>query len=132
MKDNWTLTGKIVSGTKKGAYYTQLDWVQNQCMDKLGFKPYPGTLNLELSEEYFPVIEVIYQEKGVELISPDTDFCSGKALPVKIEGISGAIIIPAEKFRVHPKNIIEVMSDLNLKSALKLADGDYITIIKNF
>jgi CTP-dependent riboflavin kinase len=51
MKDHWEITGKIVSGIQQGAFFTQLAWVQEQCLIKLGFKLFPGTLNLEIPDE---------------------------------------------------------------------------------
>ena len=57
MNDHWVLIGKVVGGVKQAAYFTQLDWVQEQCADKLGFRPYPGTLNLEISKESLPELE---------------------------------------------------------------------------
>ena len=64
MRKNRVLTGKIVSGIKQGTFFTQLDWVQEQCLEKLGFKPYPGTLNLEIAHENMAIIEAL---KGREL-----------------------------------------------------------------
>jgi CTP-dependent riboflavin kinase len=58
------ITGKITSGTGEGAYFTQIGWVQQQCDEKLGFKPYSGTLNLEISEKFLPAIELLDQKKG--------------------------------------------------------------------
>ena len=52
------LKGKIISGLKKAAFFVQLDWVQEQCNAKLGFYPYPGTLNIEVSSEDFPIIDL--------------------------------------------------------------------------
>ncbi|MCP4683328.1 MAG: CTP-dependent riboflavin kinase [Desulfobacterales bacterium] len=131
MEDNWVLIGKIISGVKKGAYFTQLDWVQEQCMEKLGFRPYPGTLNLELSPEYIPVIESIYNGKKEELIPPDTGFCSGNLFSLRIEGIQAAIVVPAENVKAHDKNIIEVISPLCLKEALNVRDGDEVILSPN-
>lgn len=128
MRDHWKLTGKVVSGVKQGAYFTQIDWVHEQCLGKLGFKPYPGTLNLEISEPYLPIIEILGKQKGLELISPDPKFCNAKSFPVSMGDISGAIIMPEEKVRVHGKNIVEIIAPLRVKEALNVTDGDYITI----
>jgi CTP-dependent riboflavin kinase len=105
-----TLTGKIVSGVKQGAFFTQLDWFQSQCRDKLGFEPYPGTLNLEISIDDVPIIETL------------------EAFPVVVEGIRAAVVIPAEEVRVHGKNIIEVISDQRLKDVLKVDEGDFVIL----
>ena len=131
MEDNWIIAGKIVAGVKQGTFFTQLEWFQEQCADKLGFKPYPGTLNLEISGEYFPIIESLDQEEGIELISPDPKFCNAKAFSVSLGEISGAIIIPDEKVRVHAKNIIEIVAPLKIKSSLQVRDGDLISVAIN-
>jgi CTP-dependent riboflavin kinase len=128
LNKNRVLTGKIVSGIKQGAFFTQLDWVQEQCLEKLGFKPYPGTLNLEIANENMAIIEALQAQEGIELVPPDSNFCSGFVFPITIEGISGAMVAPAEDVRVHGKNIIEIISQLRLKDALGVEDGDWITV----
>ena len=45
------IKGKVISGTHKGTYFMSLDVYQDEFREKLKFKPYPGTLNLEISEE---------------------------------------------------------------------------------
>jgi CTP-dependent riboflavin kinase len=123
------LTGKIVSGVRQGAFFTQLDWFQEQCQEKLGFKPYPGTLNIKISTDKLPEIEVLENEEGLEFIPPDAAFCSGKAFAVSIAGVRSAIIMPAAEVRVHGKNIVEVIAPINLKEKLGVADGDSITLV---
>ena len=122
------ITGKVVSGKGEAAFFTQLDWVREQCRDKLGFHPYPGTLNLALIEDSIPVIEALQREKGIELIPPDSNFCAANAFPVTIETVTGAIIVPVEDVRVHGKSIIELMAPVRLKTALNIDDGDPVTV----
>ena len=122
------ITGKIICGAGEGAYFTQIAWVQQQCAEKLGFKPYPGTLNLEISEEFLRAVESLDQKKTIELISPDPKFCNAMVFQVSLGDISGAIILPEEKVRIHPKNIIEIIAPLNLKAALNVDDGDFIKL----
>jgi len=128
MFDSITITGRIVSGVKKGAFFTQLDWVQEQCQKKLGFKPYPGTLNLEIDQETIPIVEALQQGKVIELVPPDPGFCSGRVYPVSVMGVTGAIVAPAEEVRSHGKNIIEIMAPISLKEALDVKDGDEIML----
>ena len=128
MEKDLVISGKIISGAGEGAYFTQIGWVQQQCDEKLGFKPYPGTLNLEISEEFLPAIESLDQKKGIGLISPDPKYCNAMVVQVSLGDISGAIILPEEKVRIHPKNIIEIIAPLNLKTALNLNDGDSLKI----
>jgi CTP-dependent riboflavin kinase len=83
MSNKLLLNGKIVSGLKQGAFFTQLDWFQEQCLEKLGYTPYPGTLNIEISVEDIPEAAVIEQKAEIEFIPPDSTFCSGRAYPVR-------------------------------------------------
>ena len=131
MNDHLKITGKIVGGAKQGAFFTQLDWVREQCLEKLGFAPWPGTLNLEIPMDQVAVIEDLKVTKGLELVSPDLNYCSGHVFPVSIEGLHAAVVLPAEDVRVHPKNIIEIISPEMLKSALKANDGDWLTLTIN-
>lgn len=128
MSDHWKITGKIVSGIGQGAIFTKLDWVQTQCLQKLGFKPFPGTLNLKISNENLAIIETMQPQEGIELVPPDSTFCSGLVFPLTVEGISGAMVAPAADVRVHAKNIIEIISPLRLKDALGVENGDQVTV----
>ena len=121
------VTGKIVGGAKQAAFFTQLDWVQKQCDQKIGFKPFPGTLNIEISDETVKALQSLPQEELPELRPPDADFCTAKIIPVIFENLQAAIVIPDEKVRVHGKNIIEIISDVRLKSVLSLKDGDTVS-----
>ena len=132
MSDKLTVTGKILSGEKKGAFFTQLDWVQIQCQEKLGFKPFPGTLNLEMKAADIPHIEALLKKGGLELMPPEPDFCAGHVYPVNIMGISGGIVVPAENVRVHDKNILELIAPICLKEALDVDDGDEIMLVAKY
>jgi CTP-dependent riboflavin kinase len=67
----------------------------------------------------------------MELVSPDSDYCSGHVFPVSIEGLPAAVVIPAEEVRVHAKNIVEIISPEMLKDALGVKDGDRVTVTIN-
>jgi CTP-dependent riboflavin kinase len=129
MESHLEIMGKIVSGAGEGAYFTQIDWVQQQCHQKLGFKPYPGTLNLEIALDDLTKIATLGQKNGVELISPDPKFCNAKAFAVKLGKINGAIIMPEEKVRIHAENIIEIIAPLNIKATLNVKDGALLSIL---
>ena len=122
------LTGKVVSGAGKAAFFTQLDWVQEQCAAKLGFSPYPGTLNIELSPESVVNLRALEEEARTELVPPDPLCCAAKFLPVSFGSIAGALIFPAEDVRIHGKRIVEIIAPVRLKEALNVEDGDLVTL----
>ncbi|MGD8301122.1 MAG: CTP-dependent riboflavin kinase [Desulfobacterales bacterium] len=129
MEKQLEISGKIISGAGEGAYFTQIDWVRQQCNEKLGFIPYPGTLNLEVASDKLPIIASLGQKNGIDLISPDPKFCNAKAFPVRLDKINGAIIMPEEKVRIHAENIIEIIAPLNIKATLDVEDGVSLTIV---
>ncbi|MDH5439354.1 MAG: DUF120 domain-containing protein [Candidatus Bathyarchaeota archaeon] len=63
-----TLEGVVFSGFGEGAYYVTREPYKRGFVEKLGFDPYPGTLNLRLTSEYdiktraelenYPAIEI--------------------------------------------------------------------------
>ena len=129
MSKELRIQGKIVSGVRKAAFFTQLDWVQDQCREKLGFKPYPGTLNLEIDEYALYTIEALQKkEDGVCLTPIDPQFCEAVVWPLSVGDFPGALIVPSEDVRVHEKHIIEILSPVGLKESLKVNDGDTLTI----
>ncbi|CAB1071691.1 hypothetical protein D1AOALGA4SA_1321 [Olavius algarvensis Delta 1 endosymbiont] len=132
MNETLTITGKIISGENKGAYFTQLDWVQNQCQEKLGFKPFPGTLNLEIDPAKTPQIETLFENKGIELVPPDSSSCAGRVCPVNIMGVGGAIVVPAENVRTHANNIVELIAPTCLKEAMDVDDGDELMLAAKY
>jgi CTP-dependent riboflavin kinase len=107
MKRQWILQGRVASGSKTAADFTQLDWVQQQCREKLDFTPFPGTLNLDIDLDYFPVITELQGADAIELIPQGSDGCAGKVIPLSIEGIRGAIVIPERKVNIHGQNTVE-------------------------
>lgn len=129
MNKELVLTGKIVSGVRQAAYFTQLDWVQDQCLEKLGFRPYPGTLNLEIEKNSLSVLKKLQEQEATNLIPADPNFCTARVLPVSLGSAKGAIIIPAEDVQVHGKNIVEIIAPVSIKDALNVNDGDSVNVI---
>lgn len=120
-------TGKIVSGTGKAAFFTQLDWVCEQCFEKLGFRPFPGTLNLEISTDHINTAEFFLADAIVELLPPERAGCGAKVVPIQLEGIAAALIVPDSSVKVHGKNIIEIIAPVNLRQVLGKSDGDLVS-----
>ncbi len=117
-----------MSGSKTAADFTQLDWVQQQCREKLDFAPFPGTLNLAIDPDYYPVISDLQGADAIGLIPQGSDGCAGKVIPLSIEGIRGAIVIPERKVNIHGQNTVEVMAPVGLRESLGLADGRLVTL----
>lgn len=98
---------------------------------KLGFIPYPGTLNLKVSGESLNIVRRLRARGGILLEPPTTEYCKASCVLARIDSVRVAIIFPnAEKFtkEVHPENVVEVLAPVNLKENLSIRDGDNVVL----
>ena len=128
MSRQWILQGRVVSGSRAAANFTQLDWVQQQCREKLDFAPFPGTLNLEIDPDFIPLLSELRGADAIELIPPASDGCAAKVIPLTVEGIRGAVVVPEDKVNIHGQNIVEVLAPVGLRDSLGLEDGCLVTL----
>ena len=122
------ISGIIQSGAGKGAYFTQLEWVVKQCEEMLGYKPFPGTLNVYVIDEDLPRLSRFLKETGLELIPDDPAFCAAGVKKFEVNGIEAAVVLPSDDVRIHENRVIELIASCNLKDALGLSDGDRIAL----
>jgi CTP-dependent riboflavin kinase len=122
------IRGKVVSGSGQAAFFTQLDWVRAQCLQKLGFEPFPGTLNVDVFSENLAETNQLQNQKAIELIPTDPNFCRARVIAVSVNGIDAALIIPEKNVRIHGSHTLEVLAPVMLKSALGIDDGDTVEI----
>ncbi len=126
------IAGRLVSGLGEGGYYTTLEGYKKQFEAKLGFIPFPGTLNLSLDLLCIVARKKLDGRKGIKIDSFESEnrtFGGAKCFPCKIlneraEGIKSAVILPE---RTHyPEDILEIISPVYLRGELDLKNGDEI------
>jgi len=59
------MEGTVFSGLGEGAYYMSLDGYKEQFVKKLGFSPYPGTLNIRLDSRYIKEREKLNEYRNL-------------------------------------------------------------------
>ena len=123
------LTGKIFSGAREGEKFVSLPWVRRQIEEKLCFAPYPGTLNLILSEESTRHRKLLETVSSTE-ICPVEGYSSGILYKAQVGKLKCAIVIP--KVANYPEDCLEIIAADNLRDKLKLRDGKSITITVDF
>ena len=126
--EHLVLSGTVVSGARKAAFFTQLDWVRSQCLHHLGFEPFPGTLNLRLAEQDESSASRVLNLPGLPLLPPAEASCAGRVYPVSIGAIPGAIVVPEETVRIHDSGVLEILAPVSLREALHLEDGDRVSL----
>jgi len=120
------LRGRVFSGGGTGSLFVNLPWVRTQFREKLGFNPYPGTLNLQLpSETDFK--ELRDAKKGIKIKSPE-GFHEGRCFKALImEKLWGAVVVP--DVPRYPHDLLEIIAPINLRETLGLKDGMEIEVI---
>jgi len=128
INDQITLRGVIADGIGEGKYYMCQIGYSNQFEEKLGFKPYEGTLNVKVDREDVSKIDIIRSAPG-ETIQGFTQegrtFGSAVAHKAKIKSIDCAIIIPE---RTHHDNTVEIVCQYHLRRTLGIGNGDRVEI----
>ena len=120
------IKGTVFSGKGEGARFIELPWVKRQIVEKLGFTPYRGTLNIELTKEEFENRALLEKAQAIE-ISPVKCFCRGRCFKANLmDRLECAIVIP--EIPNYPENVIEIIAPTNLREKLQLRDGDSVEV----
>jgi riboflavin kinase len=119
------LTGKIFTGQGEGQRYVNLSWVKQQIKEKLGFNPYPGTLNLRLDEENMKRKVSLEREAKLRLCHSE-GYCTGLLFKASIGGLPCGVVIP--QVENYPDEELEIVADENLRKKLHLHDEDTVKV----
>ncbi len=130
------LNGIVFSDLGAAAGFMALDWVQQRLQQSLGFRPFPTTLNLRpKTQEDGRAWQRIRKElKGVDLLPPNSEFCTAQIYAVEISSaagtgsatVKGAVLVP--EVADYPKDKIEVVAPVRLKDHFGVNDGDQLTV----
>ncbi len=118
------MRGKILSGLGQAQYFLAREGYTRQFAAKLGFIPFPGTLNVLLDEPFPAEQEAIKIEGFTE---EGRTFGECKCYRIKLNGIEAAVVRP-ERSR-YPPDLIEVIAPVQLRRALGLEDGDLVDVV---
>ena len=124
------LHGNLITGLGEGQYYIGLDGYKRQFEQILDFTPFPGTLNVQLTDLSNSLrnrIDMIHAATLSGFTDGQRTFGGGKCYPIQIEGIGGAVIVPDRSH--YPDDLLEIIAPINLREVLKLNDGDRIKIV---
>jgi riboflavin kinase, archaea type len=119
--------GRLVRGLGEASDFTQLPWVVDQCYEKLGFRPYPGTVNLEVVPEDLSAWEEMKRQPGVTLSPPNPAFCDAVCHAVAIDGqLKAATIVP--HVAGYPADKLELLASGPVLETLGLSQGQEVTV----
>ena len=122
------LSGTVFSGGGEGKKFLDLPWVNRQIEKKLGFVPYPGALNVSLSEESAKRRKLLEKAHSIK-ICPADGYCNGALFKAFIGTLECAIVVP--EVAGYPKGVLEIIAAVNLRETLQLEDGGEVTVTVN-
>jgi riboflavin kinase, archaea type len=119
-----TLRGRVVSGVGNFSYW--IERLHDHYARKTGMQLFPGTLNLELEQPWSlpprPIRLEADEYGGTVSVS---------LVPCTVFGRRAFILRtdPNEQERGHhPKTILEIATDVKLRDAHQLSDGDIVEV----
>ncbi|MDQ3854252.1 MAG: CTP-dependent riboflavin kinase [Thermoproteota archaeon] len=125
--------GNVISGMGEGAYYMSLEGYRRQFREKLGYEPYPGTLNVRLSDR-------IYMNGRLELGKHPSIFINGFSDGTRTYGwvkcyratindraIDNAAVLVLERTH-YDDSMLEVIAPVSIKQAAGIKNGDRIKV----
>ena len=120
------IDGEVITGLGKAAYFLSQEFYTREFKKNLGFVPFPGTLNVVVSEDYLDEISEI-KNNCQNLIKPDEGFGAVKYIEAKLnDKVNGAIVFPAKT--AHEENYLEFIAEKKLRDELNLRDGDLVSL----
>jgi len=125
------LNGSVISGLGEGAYYMSLNGYNKQFKAKIGYVPFPGTLNLKLTQHQATQIIQQLDDLDNTIIDP---FSAGKRTYgwVKCFHVTLNNSIKCELIRLerthHDNSVIELISKNSLRRTARLKTGSKVTI----
>ncbi|MGI6064964.1 MAG: DUF120 domain-containing protein [Bacillota bacterium] len=122
------INGTVCSGVQQAGLFTGLNWVKEQCMQLVGFAPYPGTLNIRVDGKEFLQWQKWRREtQGLLLTPPNADYRAGMLFPGQLAEIMAAAVLPLVPG--YPEDVIELIAPVHLRSGLNLEDGDQVAVL---
>ncbi|MFH1327777.1 MAG: DUF120 domain-containing protein [Candidatus Bathyarchaeota archaeon] len=125
------IEGKLFTGLGEGAYYISKGGYMRQFKDRLGFDPYPGTLNLKLVKtthltsrkelETYPGILIEGFSNGNRTYGGLRSFRA-----VVNNEVKGAVVL-IQRTHYDP-SVLEVIAPFYLRDKLKLKDNEIVRV----
>ena len=92
-----SITGLVTTGLGKAATFTNIGWVRTGLLELVGISPWPGTLNLQLSQPSDR--NTLMARRGVIDLPGQDGACAAKLLPVTVSNgtthpVPASVLLP--------------------------------------
>ncbi len=129
MEGRLPVRGRVDHGMGEGFYYMSQEGYKKQFRERLGFDPFPGTLNLRLEGRESAKLEVLQKAEGVLIdgfTSGSRTFGGAKCFVATMDSLDCAVVLP---HRSHYDDVLEVISRHKLREKLGLKDAELVEVV---
>lgn len=123
-----SFTGVVASGLGEGRYYLSQPGYVVQFTERLGYSPYPGTLNVRVDSEALRKVSLVEVWNGIRIDgfqASGRTFGGATCFPARMNGHTCHLIHPD---RTHYKDVVEFVAPECLREALPVKDDDAVTV----
>jgi len=120
--------GKVASGLGEGRYYLSQPGYVVQFTERLGYAPYPGTLNVRVGGPALRKVELTSHWTGLRIDgfqASGRTFGGATCFPARMNGHSCHFIHPD---RTHYQDVVEFIAADCLRDALGVKDDDPVEL----
>ncbi len=121
--------GTVASGLGEGRYYLSRPGYLVQFAERLGYTPYPGTLNLKLSASDLTLAASTKSWRGIRIdgfSASGRTFGGASCHAAHLNGRPAHLIMPD---RTHHTESVEFIAPEFLRGALGVSDGDRVDVV---
>ena len=128
--DQLILKGRLVSGMGEGAYYMSMPGYARQFEDRIGYVPFPGTLNVKLEKkEFIESAKLLDIMDGIRI----DGFSDGKRTFGWVKCFNATLnSVDANLIRLerthHDPFIVELISRHNIRRRASISNGSSVTV----
>src|SRR5579862_7345569 len=122
------IAGLVTSGLGEGRYYLSQPGYVVQFAERLGYKPYPGTLNVRVRADDLEAVGGVRDWSGIRIDgfqAGGRTFGGATCFVARLGGHPSHLIVPD---RTHYQDVIEVIAPECLRDALHLKDNDAVEV----
>jgi riboflavin kinase, archaea type len=123
-----SFSGTVASGLGEGRYYLSQPGYVVQFSERLGYTPYPGTLNVRVGSAALRKVELVGGWTGLRIDGFEASgrtFGGATCFPARMNGHSCHLIHPD---RSHYQDVVEFIAAERLRDVLSLRDDDPVEI----
>ncbi|MGA9840508.1 MAG: DUF120 domain-containing protein [Thermoplasmata archaeon] len=123
-----SFSGAVASGLGEGRYYLSQPGYVVQFSERLGYAPYPGTLNVRVDGAALRKVELVGTWRGLRIDgfqASGRTFGGATCFPARLNGHPCHLIHPD---RTHYQDVVEFVAPDCLRDALRVKDDDPVRV----